>query len=153
MDHICPLANKLITTNPLFSLVKEERWRISHMCLFDIIASNRAHRSDWEINFQWAEATLSTPSFITLCFQWMSCSGTCVPAGGADDRPTHQQPGIPPYLTAPHQIKLAGNRDGIELHHIQIEPLCLSHLFLLLSQIAWHLMIFTFPPGTLQRSS
>ncbi len=53
--------------------------------------------------------------------------------------------------SSPWDKESAGNRDGIELHHIQIESLCLSHLLLplsfslSLSQIVRHLMnaIFT----------
>ena len=35
------------------------------------------------------------------------CRVICTPAGGADCRPTQQQqqPGIPPYLAAPREIK------------------------------------------------
>lgn len=60
-------------------------------------------------------------------------SCTSVPTGGAGrSTALHCIRGWNPSLSACcspwGEIKAAGNRDGIELHHIQIATVCLSHL-------------------------
>lgn len=87
------------------------------------------HSSDSSPRWAYASKKFFLPSFNCFVQSSTQCSYARVPTGGAGHKLAQAWPGISPYLPAPCEIKADGNRDGIELHHIQIETLCLSHLF------------------------